>query len=304
MCEHWPLDYFCTSGQVPNMSALRVLHSSWKSGTTKFRWLSDAEHTAWVREYERRRREGLLPAPLVSTTVSKLPGLPFGVSQGVHVIGDVEQTVASAQTVVVAQTITTAQNVDAQDVQAAAALQNADAQTVVPQSVAAVQNITTQSDITVQGTTGAQNAAAAAGTIVAIGQDANVASQVTTVFQPVLQSMVIPQPSVLPFNPATPGPHAFTPLTIGDPAGSSEFIITTFAAVPQAQPSSTTSQGRKRAAAAPPDGDPAFSKKPRADKGKPRGPNIRTRKRLEEQQRSAEAARLQQQQVSLPSSEP
>ena len=46
VCERWPLDYFCAPGQVPDMSALRVLHSSWKSGTTKFRRLSDAEHAA------------------------------------------------------------------------------------------------------------------------------------------------------------------------------------------------------------------------------------------------------------------
>lgn len=100
VCEHYPLDYFCGPGGIPNIAALRVLFNSWHSGTTKFRRLSEAEYNAWMKEYEARAQAGLLPAPhapVSSTTTVPVPPLPMGVSRGVFTL---QSTAASAQPIV------------------------------------------------------------------------------------------------------------------------------------------------------------------------------------------------------------
>lgn len=59
--ENWPLGEFGAPGNFNSLPVINVLLSSWESGATRFRALSDDEWTAWRDAYERGEKpEGLV----------------------------------------------------------------------------------------------------------------------------------------------------------------------------------------------------------------------------------------------------
>jgi len=50
VCKGWPLQKFCSPGDIGSHTEVKVLNSAWKSRTAKFRKMSKAEFEQWDKD--------------------------------------------------------------------------------------------------------------------------------------------------------------------------------------------------------------------------------------------------------------
>jgi hypothetical protein len=60
VCEGWPLQKFCSPGDIGSHTEVKVLDSAWTTGTARFRKMSKAEFEQWDED---RFQAKLIPDP-------------------------------------------------------------------------------------------------------------------------------------------------------------------------------------------------------------------------------------------------